>query len=94
MRTVFWESSHFFAPSFESHQEALTGRVKILLSGGGGALEPPQTQGGGGAKRGSKGHRLISSAQMPENFGSNLLMGGGRDVLERLTTKGAPPSLE
>ena len=28
-------------------------------------------------KRGSKGHTLIFSIQMPEHFGSNLLIGGG-----------------
>ena len=28
-------------------------------------------------ERGTKGHQLVSSMQMSENFGSNLLMGGG-----------------
>ena len=39
--------------------------VKILLEGGGGALGA-QIFWGGLAERGSKGHKLISSIQMPE----------------------------
>ena len=34
-------------------------------------------RGGGVVERGPKGHKLISSMQISENFGSNLLMGGG-----------------
>ena len=44
---------------------------------GAGPLDPPQIQGGGVAERGSKGHKLICSMQISENFGSNLLMRGG-----------------
>ena len=43
---------------------------------------PPNAGGGGVVERGSKGHKLISSMQISEIFGSNLLMGwvcvGGR----------------
>ena len=69
-----------------------------LTWGGGGPLEPPHIWGGGGCGWGSKGHKPISSMQISESFGSNLLLGRGgggrRDVLERLTTVGgAPPPL-
>ena len=61
-----------------------------LGMGGGGAWSPPQFRERGVAERGSKGHTLISSIQISEIFGSNLLMGGGggRDAPERLTTTG------
>ena len=53
--------------------------MQILLGGGGGgAWSPPQFGERGVAEWGSKGHTLISSMQISENFGSNLLMGWGR----------------
>ena len=56
-----------------------------------GPLEPPQHSGeGGGLKRGSKGHKLISSIQMFENFWLPLICRGGGGV-ERLTTTGGAP---
>ena len=61
--------------------EVRDGLVKILLLGGGGggaaAWSPPKFREGGVAERGSKGHTLISSMQVSENCGSNLLMGWG-----------------
>ena len=53
-------------------------------------LHGPSSGGGWGYEKGSKGHKLISSIQVCEIFGSILLIGEGRDVLE-LTTIGAPP---
>ena len=38
-------------------------------------LGPPPKSGRGVAERGSKGHKLISSMQISENFCSNLLIG-------------------
>ena len=68
--------------------------VKFLLGGGRGPWSPPKLRGAGFVKRGSKGHKLISSLQMSEIFCSNLFIGGG-DVLERLTTIGGalPPGV-
>ena len=44
------------------------GLVKNLLGvgGGGGGAGSPRKLGGRGLRRGSKGHKLISSIQMPE----------------------------
>ena len=52
--------------------------VKILLGGGWpvGPPSPKKIRGGGGAKRGSKGHKLISSTQMSGNFGPRVLFEG------------------
>ena len=81
-----------WSPGPRGHpSKGVTRPVKILLWGGG-ALVAPSNSGGGVAERGSKGHKFIFSMEISENFGSNLPMGGGgRDVLEGLTTTGGPP---
>ena len=54
--------------------------VKILLGGEGGPLSPCKS-GGGVAERGSKGHQLISSIQMPEILPPTILSGGGGECM-------------
>ena len=54
---------------------------------GGGGLEPPQIcEGGGVAERGSKGHKLISSMQVPPRISKGGGLGGAVHV-----HKAAPP---
>ena len=68
--------------------------MEILLegrAGGGGGLEPPKFREGRLWKGAPRATSIVSSMQISEDFGSNLLMGGGW-ALERLTIiGGAPP---
>ena len=51
-----------------------------FIWGQGAGLGAPLNSGGGVVKRGSNGHKRISSMQMSEKFGSNFLGGGVRDA--------------
>ena len=66
----------FFDNFFEVFDFELTRLVKILLGGEGGPLEPAQIS-VGVAEGGSKGHKLISSIQMPEILPPTISRAGG-----------------
>ena len=68
------------------------GLVKILLRGGGGGpWEPPQISGGGVAERGTKGHTLISSIQMPEILPRTISKGGRGGAVHVHKARPPPP---